>query len=255
MDYRRLDSDTAHPGTCNWILSHKDYRNWILNENGLLCIKEKPGSGKSTLMAYLYKNLQDNLAGEHSVSLTFFFHRRGATLQKTFIGMLRALLCQVYRAFPLARKAICLAFHDRKIFGEARKDWDWQEKELHDLLFSAILNITQRTLIFVDALDEAGEDAQETAEYFYRLNDEIKRCGRPVKICISYRHYPVFATPSSLKICVEEHNNEDILIYVHYRLSSSIHDEKSLKDLEKRVTDKALGIFQWACLTVRIIIA
>ena len=58
------------------------------------------------------------------------------------------------------------------------------------------------------------------------------------------------AKVSSLEICVEKHNNEDISVYVHDKLSSSAEAGESLLELEKDIIDKALGIFQWARLVI-----
>ena len=203
-------------------------------------------------MAYLYKTLKEDPALEDDLelSLTFFFHRRGIDLQRSFRGMLRALLCQVYKTFSSTRKPILDIFRARVVFGKAGKDWEWQMKELHDLLFNAILSISRKVIIFIDALDEAGEDAQEIAEYFHLLGDEINQRSLPIKICLSCRHYPIVATAVSLDVCVEKHNSRDISTYVRDRLSSSIEDAESLTNLEQRITEKALGVFQWARLLV-----
>ena len=255
MDYRQQEVDQAHQGTCDWILNHACYQEWITSERGLLWIKGKPGSGKSTLMAFLSKALEGIPANEQGSSVKFFFHRRGIELQKTVKGMLRSLLSQVYREVPSTRKRILYAFQEKEIFGKAGEAWEWQITELKDLLSYAILNTAQKMIVFIDALDEAGEkSAQEVAGYFHRLNDQLNQLSRPIKICISCRHYPIVATVPSLEVCVEEYNKEDISTYVRDMLSSNIYNGEDLTDLEKDITDKALGVFQWAHLVVPTVI-
>src|SRR5690349_16712913 len=62
-------------GTCQWILSNSQYRDWSLqNETCLLWISGYPGSGKTILSAYLLEYLS---AGELSpglrTTLCYFF--------------------------------------------------------------------------------------------------------------------------------------------------------------------------------------
>ena len=201
-------------------------------------------------MAYLYKDLQGILASQFCSSVTFFLHRRGTDLQKTFKGLLRSLLYQIYRLYPLTRPKVLTAFEEKKIFGEVGKAWDWQVSELQNLLSSAISSITWQMVIFVDALDEAGEDARNIADYFHRLNDLAKQRSLPIRICMSCRHYPIVAARESLEIWVEKYNDNDIAAYVRNRLRSGIEDKESLENLEEDIINKAMGIFQWVCLVV-----
>ena len=62
------------------------------------------------------------------------------------------------------------------------------------------------------------------------------------------------ATIPSFEICVEKHNNKNILTYVREKLSLNIYDEEILAELEKDITDKVLGVFQWACLIISTVI-
>jgi hypothetical protein len=75
-------------------------------------------------------------------------------------------------------------------------------------------------MLFVDALDEAGADtASELAEYFHELNNLVVE-SRTAKICISCRHYLVVSSHTSLEICVEDENHEDIATYVEEKLDT-----------------------------------
>ena len=255
MNYWPKVADKAHPGTCGWILNHTCYQKWINSRHGLLWINGKPGSGKSTLMAYLSKVTQGILASDQVLSLNFFFHRHGAELQKNVEGMLLSLLSQVYMNISATRNTVSHAFRDKQIFGEVGKARDWQIKKLKDLLSDTILHVVRKIIIFVDALDEAGEQgAREVAEFFYQLNEQLSHLSQPIKICISCRYYPIVATVPNLEICVEKHNDKDISTYVRDKLSSNIQDGKNLRNLEKFITDKALGVFQWACLVTPTVI-
>ncbi|KAH7017956.1 uncharacterized protein B0I36DRAFT_354284 [Microdochium trichocladiopsis] len=74
---------------------------WLRSGTGIFWISGKPGSGKSTFMKFL---LQDPRTMElmhswrskhHQIIASFFFHHRGTHLQKSFEGLLQALLGQI----------------------------------------------------------------------------------------------------------------------------------------------------------------
>ncbi|RDW73010.1 hypothetical protein BP6252_06917 [Coleophoma cylindrospora] len=261
MGYRRQEADEAHPNTCNWVLEHENHKRWRSENRGLLWIKGKPGSGKSTLMAFLYGQLQQVPPVERGLSLDFFFHRRGVELQKTMTGMLRSFLCQIYTKVPMTRKIIIRPFQEKRILGEAGTAWQWQPKELRDLFIETVVMAatSMKMTIFVDALDEAGEEgARELASLFHLLNDRLDQAQGTAKICISCRHYPIVATIPGLEIWVENYNSPDIALYVRDTLHISIPREfdstsTAIKDLESDIVDKSLGVFQWARLVLPIV--
>ncbi|KAJ9633047.1 hypothetical protein H2204_007437 [Knufia peltigerae] len=53
-------SSARKPGTCEWILDNAKIRSWLDPEDGRpqLWLRGKPGSGKTTLITYLYENAQ-----------------------------------------------------------------------------------------------------------------------------------------------------------------------------------------------------
>ena len=264
ITYRRQEADRAYSHTCEWVLRHESYTAWIGKERELLWIKGKPGAGKSTLMAFIYRALQENTFSKQGLSLDFFFHGRGTALQKTPIGMFRSLIHQLYTKVSLVRLSIRAAFREKRGFGEAGTGWEWQRKELEDLFSNAVIHAAKlRTItIFVDALDEAGgEVARELAVYYHNLNDRLAAERGTARICISCRHYPILATNTSLQICVEDDNHDDIVEYVNHMLNTGISKWEmatlsidECQALEKTIVERALGVFQWARLVVPLII-
>ena len=263
MTYRRLEVDRAYRNTCEWILEHKSYLNWTINERELLWLKGKPGSGKSTLLAFIYQEYTRRPACKRAIYLDFFFHARGAPLQKTPEGMFRSLLHQVFKQCHAVRPRVRAAFEEKRPFGEPGKDWRWHARELEDLLFNAIIRAAESyaITIFIDALDEAGaEVARELMAFFHRLRDEAIARNGNLKICISCRHYPVIPRSVCLEICVENENRKDISTYVFNTLVPGGFNEDSKTELTdqwhalaKDVIDKASGVFQWAKLVAPLI--
>lgn len=69
------------------------------SDRGLLWIKGKPGSGKSTLVKYA-KDALPPIYGKETLVFSFFFHGRGRELQKTPIGLFQCLLHQLLKRVP-----------------------------------------------------------------------------------------------------------------------------------------------------------
>ncbi len=65
---------------------------WLRKGKGIYWISGKPGSGKSTLMKFIYGDrrtselLQDWKSSSRKISASFFFHHRGSSVQKSFEG-------------------------------------------------------------------------------------------------------------------------------------------------------------------------
>jgi ankyrin repeat domain-containing protein 50 len=263
MNSRRYDADEAHPNTCNWILQHEKFMTWIRERHGLLWIKGKPGAGKSTLMAYVYRYFHEVHVTEQDVCLNFFFTRRGTKLQQTPLGMLRSLLHQLYSQDSSVRTPIRQAFKEKRALGEVGEAWDWHLKELEILFRDAILHIasSRQVVMLIDALDEAGtEAAKEIASYFHTLNDQLCRTNGSTRICISCRHYPIAATIPGLEVRVEENNGADISSFIRSKLQFIVEREEASSDvnewseLEGDLLKKASGVFQWARLVVPLVI-
>ena len=136
MQNRSYDIDRAVTGTCEWLHRHKMYRGWATSDRGLLWIRGKPGSGKSTLVKYA---LDNHGARDNALVLSFFFHGRGDELQRTPLGLFRSLVHQVLRQAPDALQNLVNRFETkRKENGKPGEDWHWQEGELRPFIDSSL---------------------------------------------------------------------------------------------------------------------
>ena len=260
---RRESIEPRHQNTCQWILKLEDYKSWIQQDRGLLWIKGNPGTGKSTLMAFLHEKLRKPSDGRNSLRLDFFFSARGTELQRTPLGMVRSLLVQILKYNQNACSELREAYLERcKDFGEG--NWEWTQVRLQEMLRNAVFELAaqQQVTIFVDALDEAGEeDAQKLAKYFHQLNDAAINSTAMVRICISCRHYPVVAsvgTSAVVEIVAEKHNHDDIATYIRDHLLDDIlstdkSQHKEWKSLVEALIEQARGVFQWAHTVIPLI--
>ena len=260
MRDRRDHIEPWYRNTCRWILEREECRSWREQPSGLLWIAGKPGSGKSTLMAFLHEELCKSSDASQDLRLEFFFTARGTELQRTPLGMLRSLLVQILKSNATVCHELRQAYVERcRDFGE--RDWEWPQVLLEKLLQDAICKLAalQQVTIFVDALDEAGEtDARKLVNYFQELNDAAKNSQASARICISCRHYPSVAPFGVVEIVVDQHNHEDIAIYIRSHLPTDIlvtddrhHD--GWKDLMNQLIYQANGVFQWAHIVMPLI--
>lgn len=246
MKWRRNDIVDPADGSCGWIFKHPIFLRWSKQQHGLLWIKGKPGAGKSTVLKHALEVAE--LAGDRDATLaSFFFHGRGAPIQMSVIGLFRSLLHQLLQSLPgLLAEFSTLYKRRTETEGECGVKWSWHERELRDFFKSSVVNAarTHKICLYIDALDECGEEAATDLVDFFR------RFGSPLAICFSCRHYPVVALENGLEICVEEWNNNDIRTYIRNTLEAHITRVDIVNSISREIVAKSLGNFQWVVLVV-----
>lgn len=256
MDDRSNDIDRAAERTCKWLLRHETFGEWAACERGLLWIKGKPGSGKSTLLRYA---LDDAMItpqiGEKPLILSFFFHGRGVDLQKTPLGLFRSLLHQILRCIPEALDEVVATFEDRCAnMGDPGEDWDWNPRELEKHLERSLQQIlkSRPVWLFIDALDECGEDHANSLIETFDLWLQDSSPTAQFRICFTCRHYPILSLDNSetFEICVERENEQDILTYLQSQFSRRTHSSLPLT-IQKEITARAQGVFLWTRFAVK----
>ncbi|EXM21692.1 hypothetical protein FOTG_10619 [Fusarium oxysporum f. sp. vasinfectum 25433] len=242
--------------TCDWLLEDNTYQKWMNKSRGLFWIKGCPGTGKSVLMKFAVDMMRRRKSGEIAVS--FFVHGRGVPLQKTPLGMIRAVLNSLLPSFPTYLTELRERFQDQQQRNgsyEQKGGWLWNEKELEKFLARLLVDGTkdQQVVVFIDALDECGEeDAKRLLIYFKEIMDNAEREGSLVKICFSSRHFPILGHETISNIYVEQRNDEDIRLVVKKRLKGIKPDEKR-QQIENEILMKAHGGFQWAVLVTNMV--
>lgn len=206
MDERWAQIEDAHERTFRWILTSEaiedealrtpqcsvnnpEYKTnpflkWLKNdEEPIFWISGKAASGKSTLMKYLYERpelvniLSRSYAKGHEnlIFASFFFFDLGkSTLQKSYEGLLRALLHQVVKdreglwhdVFDAKCRSIINNYRDRnKLLEEYLSTFDvrWSLADLQSALRTFASRKPQNLKVFllIDGLDE------------FRLSDEV----------------------------------------------------------------------------------
>ncbi|KFY04939.1 hypothetical protein O988_00384 [Pseudogymnoascus sp. VKM F-3808] len=272
MDMHRKDISDAVENTCKWLCDEPFYKDWLARSQRLLWIVGIPGSGKSTIMNYIYQQDTAPTLPEDSteqlsqpekmlIVASFFCYSAGSALQKNRIGLFRSLLHQILPHVPKLPPEVTSDFDTRcELEGRDGDKWGHQ-RDLEKILQSVILYIAKEypdqyvLRIYVDALDEfsskepnGAKEPKDLAEYFQSLTSR-GILGIDLHICISCRDYP-FIAKGGLKISIGNKNHQDISAYVQTKLSGIFGESDGARELMDWIATKASGIFQWAVIVV-----
>ncbi|TVY59835.1 putative ankyrin repeat protein [Fusarium oxysporum f. sp. cubense] len=208
-------------------------------------------------MKFAVDTMNRRKSGE--IIASFFIHGRGIRLQRTPLGIFRALLNSLLLSFPKYLAELTEVFQDKqKRYGsyEQKNGWQWNEKELEKFLSRLLIEGTkdQSVVIFVDALDECGEeDAKRLLVSLKSLIENAQHEESLVRICFSSRHFPILGHETMARVYVEEKNDQDIRLVIEGRLKELQPVEKR-REIEKEIMLKAHGGFQWAMLITNMIL-
>lgn len=153
---------SATQGNCEWLFECDKSQNWTNSGQGLFCIKAHPGSGKSTMIKYLHEKCLST--AQHGLVLSFYFHGRGTELQEKSFGLFRSLLRQKLPPFPHHFSEFLQDYKERIEMNSRLEPRErnplWDANELQRHLATGLTSVRNDTTIhiFVDALDECGEE-------------------------------------------------------------------------------------------------
>lgn len=255
MDNRRGNIQRALDDTCGWLYSTTQYDYWINKTNvdkdhGLLWIKGKPGSGKSTLMKDAVHRAKLLYEGTQTTTAAFFFNARGTGhLEKTPFGLYRSLLYQVLCQDSLALDHLCPMFEQKASFND--RTVTWHQEELQDLLSRVFATCESRpAILFIDAMDECDDaEVRDLVRFFKSLSNKACNAGADLKICFSSRHYPHISINGCPEVIVEKHNRADILLYI----VAEAEDNGPIADLKDEIFERSSGVFLWVVLAIAML--
>ena len=192
------------------------------------------------------------------IVVSFFIHGRGVLLQRSPLGVFRALLSSLLREFPTHLQDVTEQFkHQEERFGgyERKDGWTWTEPELEEFLLQVLSRGTDKhpVVIYVDALDECGEhDAKRLLRFFTNIMSMVEGEQGLSKICFSSRHYPILGLETIPTLLVEGRNSKDIRLVVQRRLKQ-LNLRERRHQIENEILKRAQGGFQWAIMVTDII--
>lgn len=272
MENRFEEIEPAHRETFEWIFgppaqqsNWSNFPQWLSKGVGIYWINGKAASGKSTLMRFICEDPRTgSLLNEWSspnllIRATHFFWNSGTPDQRSYQGLLRALLFDILQQ---ARHLIRVVFSDKwaahhwhptKVVPELQS---WTLPRLinaFDLLFQKV-GTELRFCLFVDGLDEYDGDPFDIIDLFMRISKSPY-----VKLCLSsrplYDFVKAFRAFPTLRL--QDLNFNDIKQYVDDKLGAN-HQMQELQHkepeqapkLSQEIIDKADGVFLWVRLVV-----
>ncbi|KAH7400016.1 hypothetical protein BKA64DRAFT_472409 [Cadophora sp. MPI-SDFR-AT-0126] len=280
MESRQSSISDAHESTFDWIHDEtllsdtpwSSFQHWLSKGSGIYWINGKAGSGKSTLMRYIFEHTRTSemlarWAGrEHKVITPgFFFWNSGSPDQSSQLGLLRSLLHNIlsyneklipaifpvrYQDFPRSSELEDYEF-THAIDSEKRHRWTIAELKL---AFQRLLKEdVGHMCIFIDGLDEYSGDPMDTISWFKST------ISRKIKICISSRPWIMFedAFSCSPQLKLQDLTTNDIRNYIDDTLCGNermrmlyVSEPLEAPTLVQEIISKAAGVFLWVRLVV-----
>jgi hypothetical protein len=245
-----------------------NFTTWLRENNGVYWINGKAGSGKSTLMRFLFDNqrTRDELqvwGGNTSIAIAgFFFWNSGITEQRC-VGGLRSLLFQILRGRQHLIQRALPELWDLEMpnilrpSDKALSAPPWSFLRLKKAFANIALQDSAplKMCLFIDGLDEYEGEFTDIAEFCHNLA-ALPR----VKICISSRPSVEFCNAIETLPGLKLHHLTfgDISIYVkgiledNERMLQLVQSEpQQAPHLITEIAEAASGIFLWVKLAVQ----
>jgi hypothetical protein len=249
------------------------FQDGLKNGKNVFHISGKAGSGKSTLMKLIvadprtYKFLDDWSGEKGLISAQFFFCRGGSDLQRSRQGIYRSLLFETLKQCPHLIQDVFPEAH--MAFGNKSRensiDKLFFRPEHIETAFRKLVSLPSSSsysiCFFIDGLDEYGDNSVDSYEY-EKLAKSLATWAENdnIKILATSRPHREFldAFSENLRINLHEVNAHDIQSFSRHMFETDDQFElvKGLyKYLVKDIVDSSVGVFLWARLVVRSLIA
>jgi hypothetical protein len=198
----------------------------------------------------------------------FFFDSRGTELPCSESILFRSLLHQ------LLMKSDKLFLLWREKIQEESTTIESMLCKLQELkhFFQHVVSqdISERIILYIDALDECDSKSVRDQAYFWReITAKARKRGNQLSVCLSSRHFPNISLAGCPEIIMEENNYQDIHRYINDRFGlvnrgetqeyskdpiprrgSLDHEEEQEKRLKDVTFQKSRGVFLWVVLVV-----
>jgi len=272
IDNRKDLISEAHSKTFEWAIhpptSEDMWDNlgeWLRSGRGSYWIYGKPGSGKSTLMKYLYSHpkvtecLQQWAGDRKLTTASFFLWNLGSVEQKSQQGLARGLLHHVLSQNQALIPAVLPHMWQEAQNGapELGLPSDIEMQNAFQRLGTESTNGAYA--IFIDGLDEFTGDLTDGISFVQSFatfpNIKILLSSRPYDTCeAAFSGRPKLGLHDLTKHDIETYINDTIRSHRYvadYMYANGAVVDHLIKDLR----DKAEGVFLWVVLACRTLIA
>lgn len=269
MFERKSRISQAHRETFEWAYSPPDpeqakwsnFIDFLEGETSLYWITGKPGSGKSTLMKYLFDNPRTEAhiyrwsRGAPVIKAGFFFWNSGTDMQMSNLGLMQSLLYECLSQRPqLVRRVFPDRWRRCELFGDDLCPWSWEELTSAFFAFCELETRSGNLLFFLDGLDEFRGKHQDLVNLVRQLSNTPR-----VKVCASSRPWLVFedAFKTGPNLMLQDLTIPDILNFVSDKLASNerfaerkLREPQYASNLETEIAKKSSGVFLWVHLVI-----
>ncbi|KAF4448947.1 hypothetical protein F53441_7716 [Fusarium austroafricanum] len=232
-------------GTGQWFTISKTFQNWLETKNTLLFCSGMPGAGKTMTAAITIDYLKNRFSNDHGTGVAYVYCNYQRRNEQKIHNLFASLLQQLAQSLPSFPDALQSLYVER---GNGRG-----RPSLEDITrtLSGVINLYDRALIIVDALDEH----QETETLFSELCSLQEHTM--ANIFITSRP-PSQNLKNKLHGCLMldiQADDHDVRLYIDQRMTNILvlSDEnteipdKMKQDLKKlirkRISEVANGIF------------
>jgi nucleoside-triphosphatase THEP1 len=264
MHERFDDISEAHNGTFTWALDapplitdvqninlrddsmitnkSNNLSHWLQTSTGVFHLTGIPGSGKSTLMKFLWDHPRTtSYCGTWAktrklVAVKCFLWKKGTKKQKTMGGLCRSLLHDILeecaelapKAMPELWKQTASTPWQVELKYQLRKDYVC--RALTQLLCDPTISHTHCFVIFIDGLDELEEENSDYENLIGLILQWVQSSPMHVKLCVSSRPLPEFlgAFPEDRRLFLHHHTGRDHSLVLLDRLQALISAEDKL---------------------------
>lgn len=262
-----------HKHTFEWVYRNptkrtrpwSNFSSFLGGNDSVYWINGKPGSGKSTLMKYLYDNsltqglLQQWSKGHQLVTAAFFFWNSGTRAQKTLESLLRSLLLHTMKGKRGCPDLIPIVLREQitnRNYKLLKKDqFHWSLAQLKRAFNRLVTQdeIPVKIFFMIDGLDECDDNHDELVAFLLKLSSP------KVKILLSSRPWNVFkdAFGGMPQLRLQDLTSNDIALYVEDNLKKNERMQHLLESnseqaeaLASEIVARSSGVFLWVKVVV-----
>ncbi|KAH8775890.1 hypothetical protein BGZ57DRAFT_369000 [Hyaloscypha finlandica] len=218
----------------------------------------KPGSGKSTLMKFIYEHaktreaLQKWAGSDLLVTASFFFWFYGTKMQKSQEGFLQTLLYEILRKCPNLIQT-CVPHRWTNLLQEY-----WTRSELLEVfgIMKQGLTTSTKFCFFIDGLDEFDGEPRDLLPIIRDLSNTPN-----VKICVSSRPWQIFKDEfdkhPDQRLYLQDLTRKDIQAYVRSNFENDLNfqhargEDSGYEELVDEIVERAQGVWLWVALVTK----
>lgn len=267
---RRDTITDAHHDTFKWALepsatNHNwdDLSHWLKAGAGIYWVSGKAGSGKSTLMKYIFasgetKRLLSIWADKYTIA-DFFFWYLGTPIQKTQEGLSRALLHKILSHHPNhISKALPTMWSESRDGQHEISPPSFAETQNAFEVLSSSCDIG-RLCLFIDGMDEYVGNYCDGIAFINSLAQsphiKIIVSSRPIPECVAaFKHLP--------QLHLHDLTKPDISTYIYDKIGRHSYMEKLSEgnpygsyQIMSDLVEMSSGVFLWVVLACRSLLS